>query len=246
MRWSISACRRRARASSPPDDLDQAEAFHPLRVLVCDQCWLVQLREYVSAEEIFGREYAYFSSFSTSWVEHARRLLRGDARPARSGPDSLVVELASNDGYLLQHFLPLGVPVLGIEPAPNVAAKAIEIGVPTRVEFFGRELADRLVAEGARRRSDRRQQRPGPGARPERLRRRHRPPAEAAGRRDARVPASRAHAGRQPVRPVLPRALLLLLADRGREDRRRPRPAAVRRRGAGDPWRLAAGVLPAG
>lgn len=130
------------------DDLDQAEAFHPLRVLVCDQCWLVQLREYVSAEEIFGREYAYFSSFSTSWVEHARYYCVAMRDRLGLGPDSLVVELASNDGYLLQHFLPLGVPVLGIEPAPNVAAKAIEIGVPTRVAFFGRELADRLVAEG--------------------------------------------------------------------------------------------------
>src|SRR5215213_9853601 len=129
-------------------ELDQAEAFHPLRVLVCDQCWLVQLREYVSAEEIFGREYAYFSSFSTSWVEHARYYCGAMRDRLGLGPDSLVVELASNDGYLLQHFLPLGVPVLGIEPAPNVAAKAIEIGVPTRVEFFGRELADRLVAEG--------------------------------------------------------------------------------------------------
>jgi len=129
-------------------ELDQAEAFHPLRVLVCDRCWLVQLREYVSAEEIFGREYAYFSSFSTSWVEHARHYCVTMRDRLGLGPDSLVVELASNDGYLLQHFLPLGVPVLGVEPAPNVAAKAIELGVPTRVEFFGRALADRLVAEG--------------------------------------------------------------------------------------------------
>jgi SAM-dependent methyltransferase len=130
------------------DALDQAEVFHPLRVLVCNRCWLVQLRDYVSAEEIFSREYAYFSSFSTSWVEHARRYCVAMHERLGLGRDSLVVELASNDGYLLQHFLPMGVPVLGIEPAPNVAAKAIEIGVPTRLAFFGRELADQLVEEG--------------------------------------------------------------------------------------------------
>ncbi|MEK0084508.1 methyltransferase domain-containing protein [Benzoatithermus flavus] len=132
----------------PAEALDQAEAFHPLRVLVCHECWLVQLREYVSAEEIFGREYAYFSSYSTSWVEHARRYCVAMQERLGLGGDSLVVELASNDGYLLQHFLPMGVPVLGIEPAPNVAAKAVEKGIPTLVEFFGRELAERLVAEG--------------------------------------------------------------------------------------------------
>jgi SAM-dependent methyltransferase len=132
----------------PADALDQAEAFHPLRVLVCHECWLVQLREYVSAEEIFGREYAYFSSYSTSWVEHARRYCVAMKERFGLGKDSLVVELASNDGYLLQHFPPMGVPVLGVEPAPNVAKKAVEKGIPTLVEFFGRELADRLVAEG--------------------------------------------------------------------------------------------------
>jgi SAM-dependent methyltransferase len=132
----------------PASALDEAEGFHPLRVLVCDRCWLVQLREYVSAQEIFGREYAYFSSYSTSWVEHARRYCVAMQQRLGLTKDSLVVELASNDGYLLQHFLPMGVPVLGIEPAPNVARKAVEIGVPTLVEFFGRELADRLVADG--------------------------------------------------------------------------------------------------
>lgn len=129
-------------------ELDQAELFHPLRVLVCDQCWLVQLREYVSAVEIFGREYAYFSSYATSWVEHARRYCVAMRDRLGLNGESLVVELASNDGYLLQHFLPMGVPVLGIEPAPNVAAKAIELGVPTRIAFFGRALADEMVAAG--------------------------------------------------------------------------------------------------
>lgn len=132
----------------PADALDAAELFHPLRVLVCDQCWLVQLREYVAAEEIFGREYAYFSSYATSWVEHARQYCVAMRERFGLGADSLVVELASNDGYLLKHFLPMGVPVLGIEPAPNVAQKAIEIGVPTRIRFFGRALAEEMVAAG--------------------------------------------------------------------------------------------------
>jgi len=129
--------------------IDQMEPYFPLHVLVCDKCFLVQLQEYVSPDHIF-KEYAYFSSFSTSWVEHARTYCHMIKDRLRLGPDSLVVELASNDGYLLQHFLPLGVPVLGIEPAANVAAAARKRNVPTLVEFFGTALADRLVAEGKR------------------------------------------------------------------------------------------------
>jgi SAM-dependent methyltransferase len=131
------------------DQLDAMEPFYPLRVQVCGDCLLAQLPAYVPPESIFT-EYAYFSSFSDSWVEHARRYV--DAMRARLalGPSSLVVELASNDGYLLQHFLPHGVPVLGIEPARNVAAAAVAKGVPTRTEFFGSELARRLAAEGRR------------------------------------------------------------------------------------------------
>ena len=123
------------------------EPFFPLRALVCDQCFLVQLKEYVSPEHIF-REYAYFSSFSTSWVAHARAYCGMITKRLRLGPASLVVELASNDGYLLQHFLPLGVPVLGIEPAANVAKVAVEKGVPTRVDFFGVRLAEELAGAG--------------------------------------------------------------------------------------------------
>lgn len=128
-------------------ELDAMEPYFPLRVMVCDCCYLVQLREYVSPDEIFT-EYAYFSSYSTSWVAHAEAYCRAITQRLSLGPDSLVVELASNDGYLLQHFLPLGIPVLGIEPAVNVAASAIAKGVPTRVEFFGTALAARLAAEG--------------------------------------------------------------------------------------------------
>lgn len=129
------------------EQLNQMEPFYPLHVFVCDQCFLVQLEQYVSAEHIFT-EYAYFSSYATSWLEHAKRYT--DLMVARFGlnHDSRVVEVASNDGYLLQYFVEKGIPVLGIEPAANVARVAIEKGVPTRVEFFGVESARKLVAEG--------------------------------------------------------------------------------------------------
>lgn len=129
------------------EDVDQMEAYFPLKVLVCDACYLVQLKEYMSPESIFT-EYAYFSSFSTSWVAHAKRYCEEVTQRFGLGKDSLAVELASNDGYLLQHFLPLGVPVLGIEPAANVARVAIDKGIPTRVDFFGVRLAQQLVSEG--------------------------------------------------------------------------------------------------
>ncbi|MCB1989951.1 MAG: methyltransferase domain-containing protein [Geminicoccaceae bacterium] len=129
------------------DQLDRAEAFYPLKVLACAGCGLVQLREYVSPDEIFG-EYAYFSSFSESWVRHAAEYCRTMHGRLGLGGSSLVVELGSNDGYLLQHFGELGVPVLGIEPAANVAAAAEARGVPTRVAFFGTKVAGELLAEG--------------------------------------------------------------------------------------------------
>src|SRR3954452_19309743 len=128
------------------DQVDAMEAYFPLHVMLCDQCFLVQLKEYVSPQDIFT-EYAYFSSFSASWVAHAKSYCEMITERLRLGPDSLVVELASNDGYLLQHFLPLNVPVLGIEPAANVAAAAVARNVPTRVDFFGVGLAKALEAE---------------------------------------------------------------------------------------------------
>ncbi len=131
----------------PASQLDAMEAFYPLHVQLCDQCFLVQLREYVKPEHIF-MEYAYFSSYSTSWVAHAKDYCGLITRRLGLGSQSLAVELASNDGYLLQHFEALGVPVLGIEPAANVAKVAEAKGVPTRVDFFGRTLAHQLVAEG--------------------------------------------------------------------------------------------------
>jgi SAM-dependent methyltransferase len=132
-----------------PGQLDTMEPYYPLHVLVCGRCFLVQLKEYVSPEHIFG-EYAYFSSYSTSWVAHAKAYCAMITSRLGLGRDSLVVELASNDGYLLQHFLPLGVPTLGIEPAANVAKVAIDKGIATRVDFFGVELAETLVGEGRR------------------------------------------------------------------------------------------------
>ena len=129
------------------EKLNAVEPFYPLAAQVCGDCFLVQLQEYVAPEEIFT-EYAYFSAFSDAWLEHARRY--ADAMTARLGLSaaSRVVELGSNDGYLLQYFVAKGVSVLGIEPAANVAAAALKRGVPTRVKFFGAETARELVAEG--------------------------------------------------------------------------------------------------
>lgn len=133
----------------PMDALDSMEAFYPLRAYVCEHCWLMQLSEYVKPEGIFT-EYAYFSSYSDSWVDHARRYAEDMRRRLDLGPESLVVEVGSNDGYLLRHFANAGVGVLGIEPAANVAATAEERGVPTLVRFFGATLARELVAAGRR------------------------------------------------------------------------------------------------
>jgi hypothetical protein len=131
------------------DRIDQMEPYYPLHVLVCGKCFLVQLQEYVKPEHIFT-EYAYFSSYSTSWVEHARRYCEIMKARFDLGSKSQVFEIASNDGYLLQHFLPLGVPVTGIEPAANVAEAARQKNIPTLVEFFGLKLAQQLVSEGRR------------------------------------------------------------------------------------------------
>jgi C-methyltransferase C-terminal domain/Putative zinc binding domain/Methyltransferase domain len=131
----------------PATEIDQMEPYFPLHALVCGQCYLVQLKAYVPPDEIFS-EYAYFSSYSTSWVEHARRYCQMVVDRFDLGSGSNVFEIASNDGYLLQHFPPMGVSVLGIEPAANVAEVARRKNVPTLVEFFGSELARRLVSEG--------------------------------------------------------------------------------------------------
>ncbi|HEX2105056.1 MAG TPA: class I SAM-dependent methyltransferase [Solirubrobacteraceae bacterium] len=129
----------------PPERANAMEPFYPLRALVCRECLLVQLEEFESAEAIFS-DYAYFSSYSTTWLEHSRRYVEEMIERWGLDGSSQVVELASNDGYLLQYFVERGVPVLGIEPAANVAEVAVQKGVPTLVEFFGVQTAENLAA----------------------------------------------------------------------------------------------------
>jgi C-methyltransferase-like protein/putative zinc binding protein/methyltransferase family protein len=129
------------------DQLNSMEAFYPLRVFVCESCFLVQLQEYVSPESIFS-EYAYFSSYAQSWLDHARRYTDQMIERWALNAGSQVIELASNDGYLLQYFVQRQIPALGIEPAANVAATAVAKGVPTLVRFFGRQTAAELVERG--------------------------------------------------------------------------------------------------
>ncbi len=130
-----------------PGDLRRMEPFYPVVAWVCERCWLVQLEELESPAAIFGR-YAYFSSYSASWVAHARAYAEMAIARFGLGAGSRVVEVASNDGYLLQHFAARGIPVLGIEPAANVAAAAEGRGIPTRVAFFGAAAGRQLREEG--------------------------------------------------------------------------------------------------
>ena len=138
-------CERFLRA----DQLDEVEPFYPLRVYRCERCSLVQLSEYVAPDEIFS-EYAYFSSYSDSWVAHARTYAEEMIRERGLGEGAMVIELGSNDGYLLQHFAERGIKVLGIDPAANVAAAAERRGVPTITRFFGVDVARELVDSGVR------------------------------------------------------------------------------------------------
>lgn len=129
------------------EDLNRGEVYYPLHVFVCDRCFLVQLEEYENPENIFG-DYAYFSSYSDSWLKHCETYCEKMIERFGLDQNKFVVEVASNDGYLLQYFVRRNVPVLGIEPAGNVAKVAIEKGVPSLVRFFGTELATELAAEG--------------------------------------------------------------------------------------------------
>ena len=130
-------------------DLQKVEPFYPLHVYVCANCFLVQLLEYVSASDIYS-EYAYFSSYSSSWLDHARTYVEMISEKLELDPRSQVVEIASNDGYLLQYFVRKGIPVLGIEPAHNIAPEAEKRGVRTVVKFFGERTARELAAEGVK------------------------------------------------------------------------------------------------
>src|SRR3984893_4507164 len=120
----------------PGDKLDEPEVFYPLHVRLCDECLLVQLPAYVAGEDIFS-DYAYFSSYSDSWVAHAKRYAEAMTERLHLTSSSLVTEVASNDGYLLQHFAAAGIPVLGVEPAANVAEAALAKGIRTEVQFLG-------------------------------------------------------------------------------------------------------------
>ena len=127
----------------------ETEQRFPLKVRLCEQCWLLQLEEAVPPSRLFS-DYAYFSSYSDTWMSHAKQFVDSSRERWQLDERSLVVEVASNDGYLLRHFVALGIPVLGIDPAENVVPTALAAGVPTEVGFFGLDLAERLAEQGVR------------------------------------------------------------------------------------------------
>lgn len=129
-----------------PEALNHSETYIPLKVFVCDKCWLVQVDEIEKAEDIFNDEYTYFSSFSKSWLAHSKKYATEMIERFGYNQNSLVVEIASNDGYLLQYFKENNVPVLGVEPTANTAAVAKEKGIESIVDFFGQELASKYLA----------------------------------------------------------------------------------------------------
>ena len=141
--------------SAPPSnaylseaELSAPEIYFPLKLRVCEHCWLVQTEDYAKAELLFSKSYAYFSSTSTSWLGHAVRYSEAMIERLGLGADSFVIEVASNDGYLLRNFLAAGIPCLGIEPTASTAAVAEQLGIPVRREFFGEVLGKQLAAEG--------------------------------------------------------------------------------------------------
>jgi len=129
-------------------DLRAPESWYPLKLYVCDCCWLVQTEDYVRADDLFKEDYAYFSSTSTTWLEHARRYAETIRERLALGPESFVIEIAANDGYLLKNFVAAGIPCLGIEPTASTAATAAALGVPILREFFGEALGQQLAAQG--------------------------------------------------------------------------------------------------
>ena len=141
--------------SAPPSNayltwqtLHAPEKYFPLRVLVCTQCWLVQTEDYAQADELFNSDYAYFSSTSTGWLAHAAKYAEKMAQQLQLTQDSLVIEVASNDGYLLKNFVAVGIPCLGIEPTDSTASASEKLGIPVIREFFGEQLGKQLSATG--------------------------------------------------------------------------------------------------
>lgn len=129
-------------------DLNKPERYYPLKLFVCEHCWLVQTEDYAQADELFSHDYAYFSSVSQSWLAHAAFYTDMITKRLGLSKNSHVIEVASNDGYLLKNFVEAGIPCLGVEPTASTAAAAEKLGIPIRREFFGQPLAQRLVAEG--------------------------------------------------------------------------------------------------
>ncbi|MDP1740198.1 class I SAM-dependent methyltransferase [Polaromonas sp.] len=129
-------------------DLQAPEQYFPLKLFVCDQCWLVQTEDYSRSDELFTKDYAYFSSVSTTWLAHARAYVEMITTRLGLGADSFVIEVASNDGYLLKNFVASGVPCLGVEPTDSTAAVAEAAGIPVAREFFGQDFAGKLVKSG--------------------------------------------------------------------------------------------------
>jgi len=130
------------------EDLTRPEKYYPLKISVCDQCWLVQTEDYAAADELFSEHYAYFSSTSTGWIAHAASYAEKMTRQLQLTADSLVIEVACNDGYLLKNFVAAGIPCLGIEPTASTAAAAERLGIPVIREFFGERLGKQLAADG--------------------------------------------------------------------------------------------------
>jgi len=126
------------------EQLDEPETFYPLKIYVCDECKLVQIDEYKKSDDIFNKDYAYFSSFSTSWLEHAKSYVEKISDKLSLNQNSLVTEIASNDGYLLQYFVESGIPCIGIEPTSSTAKVAKEKGIDVIEDFFGSNLATTL------------------------------------------------------------------------------------------------------
>ena len=129
-------------------DLQAPEQYFPLKLFVCDKCWLVQTEDYARSDELFTKDYAYFSSTSTTWLAHAKSYVDMISSRLGLGTQSFVIEVASNDGYLLKNFVASGVPCLGVEPTDSTAAAAEALGVPVAREFFGQQFAGKLVASG--------------------------------------------------------------------------------------------------
>ncbi len=130
------------------DDLHAPETWYPLKLYVCAHCWLVQTEDYTRADDLFRPDYAYFSSTSSTWLEHARRYVDAMRERLALAPDSFVIEVAANDGYLLRHVVAAGIPCLGIEPTASTAEAAEQLGIPVLREFFGETLAKQLAAQG--------------------------------------------------------------------------------------------------